>query len=148
MEKKLWGIKTDLKPLFHPYKVKFRTSQNPFVETLSIDLRLNEGFTKLEFLISRFKESESLTMEYIFTKNPNLKIPKVIKYSLSNLKPDSILPGIASESLASILPTQQFIKKDQKIVSSSPLEIQIEAYVNLIQLNLESIIASALEFSK
>jgi hypothetical protein len=148
MNKPLFGIRDDLSITFSGYKPKYRHSQNPFVETLVITLNLMDDISKIEMIISHFKMSKSISMEFVFIKAPKKKTPKKERHSLSNLKPDVTFPFLTSESLIRVIQLQKFVKDGNEIRCEYSLEEQMETLVKLIKTNFEAILLYANDFAK
>jgi len=141
-------IKNDLKPTILPLKSSFKHHSSPFIESLQIEVRLPDEVTKIHFTISHYLSSHSIGLEYGFTKAPKKKTPKKEHYSLSNLTDSTVLPGIDGTHLAKIKSLQKFEAKENVILSLSPLDEQIDAYINLIKANWPSLTQYATEFAK
>ncbi len=141
-------VKPELKPLFINHKVTFRRVVSRFIETLTILVKLPDEMTSLQFILSHFIDSASVSMSFGFVKNQKKMILKKEIYSLSNLKPDAIVPVLSKASLDEIRSIQNYILKEQVIVAEVPFREQLDVLENCIKVNFPALIDYGTEFAK
>jgi len=148
MANALKGIKHDLKPAFASFKSRFHHHSTAFIESLKIDVRMPDDITQIYFIFSHYVKAHSIGLEYGFIKAPKKKTPKKEQYSLSNLTDLSVLPSIDPSHLAKIKSLQKFEAKENVIFAISPLDEQIDGYVNLVKANWPALTQYAEDFAK
>jgi hypothetical protein len=141
-------VKPELKPLFINHKVTYQRVASRFIETLTIQVKLPVEMTSLQFILSHFIDSASVSMSFGFIKKQKKSVLKKELYSLSSLKPDAIVPVLSKASLDEILSIQKYILKEQVIVAEVSFREQLDVLVNCIKVNFPALIDYGTEFAK